>query len=535
MALILFAVILFLITPIGVLAEVSIPQVDQTPLTPLLAPDPIVASPRYLSGIGEDNNYTIFYEDRNDTTGCAFGYRIFMNQTSTGAFGFAGTSTATNICDTHLKVKDWPITIGAVTYSYRAWGSVDNNAFHTFYVSNDLVNWTQIYYGTGMFDETITGGDAILYGFHDIVQINGNYIGFVESAGGNTYIAWSDNGDWTWTVMAKVGGSEVTDIPLSLSFTSAGPIPTGNFLLMEINGETVYGKLMVPGNRSGAYLAINRAAAQATTPALAEAAFLNPVNWTWSDNTTGLPGPANAVLTNTLSSGGHDIREVFSIPTSSIQSDHVILYTANYGSTIIQHGIGCAASNAECLVIVPSQPEVTTLPFTGKVTLPQTGFAPDKMTSLPIQTVKYQPTSLKLIIPAIGINSTIVGVPYANNSWDVSWLGNDIGYLYGSSFPGWNGNSVLAGHVYNTDGNPGVFHDLGQLKWGDSVILQINGQDHVFEVQQKKYVADANVDFAFKHEESPWLTLITCKGFDALTGEYHFRQVVRAVLVTVEP
>ena len=352
---------LFIVTPLGVFAEVSIPQTDQTPLTPLLAPNPLVAAPRYISGIGEDNVYTIFYEDRNDTSGCSFGYRIYLNQTTTGAFGFAGTSTATNICDTHLKVKDWPITIGANTYSYRAWGSVDNNAYHTFYVSNDLVNWTLIYYGTGMFNETITGGDAILYGFHDIVQINGNYIGFVESAGGHTYIAWSDNGDQTWTVIAKVGGSAATDLPLSLSFTSAGPIPTGNFLLMEVNGETVYGKLMVPGNRSGAYLAINREAAQAATPSLAEAAFLNPAYWTWSDDTTGLPGIANAVLTSTLTSGGHDMREVFSIPTSSVQSDHVILYTANYASTTVPHGIGCAASNAECIVIVPPQPEDVTL------------------------------------------------------------------------------------------------------------------------------------------------------------------------------
>ena len=45
-------------------------------------------------------------------------------------------------------------------------------------------NSTQVYYGTAMFDETVTGGEAILYGFHDIVHINGNYMGFVESAGG---------------------------------------------------------------------------------------------------------------------------------------------------------------------------------------------------------------------------------------------------------------------------------------------------------------------------------------------------------------
>ena len=530
-------------------AESSIPQTDQTTLSPLVSPNPSVTDPRYISGFGADNAYTVFYEDRNDTAGCAYGSWIYFNQTTSGPLGFSSTSTRTDICDTHFVVKNWPITIsGLGAYSYRGWGSVGNDPNHTFYVSNNLVNWTRIYYGAGMFSDpsNIMSGETIDYGFHDIVQINGNYIGFVESAGGHTYIAWSDNGDEHWTITGKVGGSAASDGPLNLSFTSDGPIPTGNFLLMMVNGQLVYGKLMVPGNHSGAFLAINKAAAQAATPVQAEAAFMNPANWTWSNGSTGLPASNNAVLLNTLSSGGHTIQEVFSVPTSNPQSDNVILFTAKYASGGFNYGLGCAASSSECLVVVPSNPSQSvsaaieptqTLLASAQLPIPVTGFAPGQVTHLqPRSSIKaYTGLNIRLYIPALQINQEIVGVPQANAQWDVSWLGNDIGYLYGSAFPTWNGNSVLTGHVYNSDGTPGIFINLDKMAWGDQINIQMAGQNYVFEVRKIKTVNASENSYVFKHETSPWLTLVTCKGFDESSGEYLYRTVVKAVLVKIQP
>jgi LPXTG-site transpeptidase (sortase) family protein len=537
---VLIVVVLSFSITLSVLADTSIPQTDQTPSTPLTSPNPAVVYPRYVSGFGADNSYTIFYEDRNDTAGCSYGSRIYFNQTTTGALGFASTSTATDICDTHLVVKDWPITIsGYGTYSYRAWGAHGNDPTHTFYVSNNLVNWTRIYMGDGMFSDpdNIMLGETIDYGFHDIVKINDNYMGFVESAGGHTYIAWSDNGDDQWTIKAKVGGSGSSDLPLSLSFTSDGPIPTGDFRLMMVNGQLVYGKLMVPGNHSGAFLAINRAAAQAATPALSEAAFLDPANWTWQDGSTGLPASDNAVLVSTLGSGGHDIHELFSVPTSSPQSDSVIIYTAVYASSV-SHGLGCAASSAQCLVVVPPAPTSTpsaNTAATSGLPIPITGFAPGRITQLSSVHQQYQGTDLRLIIPALNIDQEIVGVPQVNGNWDVSWLSDQIGYLDGTAFPTWNGNSVLTGHVYNADGLPGVFVNLEKLKWGDRVIVQLSGQDYVFEVREVKTTSSSASAYVFKHEDEPWLTLVTCKGFDEGTQSYPYRTVIKAVLVKIEP
>ena len=471
-------------------AETSIPQTDQTPLQPLTGPDPAVVQPRYISGFGLDNTYTIFYEDRNDTAGCSYASRIYFNQTSSGPFGFAATSTATNICDTHFVVKDWPITIsGLGTFSYRGWGSVDNNAYHTFYVSNDLANWTNVYYGAGMFSDpgNVLAGDSILYGFHDIVNLNGNYMGFVESAGGKTYIVWSDNGDQYWQIIAKVGGSTPADMPLNLFLSPSitGPIPTGNFLPFEVDGQIVLGKVMVPGDRSGLYLAINAPAYQAVSQAQKEAAFLNPDNWTWRDGSTGLPDGDSRVLSSTYVTGGHDTREVFTVPSSDVHADKVYIYTARYATGDARNGLGCASSSSSCLVVNSGNgdtgggdedPPVVEAAAASiyQLPIPLTGFAPDTITTLPNQpsSVKYSTTQLSLVIPAIGIDASITGVPLVGGNWDVTWLGDQAGYLYGSAFPTWNGNSVLTGHVVNADGEPGVFHDIGRLRWGDRILVQ---------------------------------------------------------------
>ncbi|MHC1739608.1 MAG: sortase [Anaerolineaceae bacterium] len=544
--------IVFLLSSLGatsVHADTTIPQQDQTPLQPLSNPSPSGSEPRYLSGFGTDNSFTIFYEERKDTAGCGANlFRIYFNQTTSGPFGLASSSTKTNICESHFLAKNWPITISGTTYSYRAWGARDYSGNHAFYVSNNLTNWTQIYLGPGMFTDpdNVTHGDAILYGFHDIVNLNNNYTGFAESAGGNTYIVWSDDGDANWKVIAQVGGCNLGNAPLNLGFTNFGIIPTGNFLLMKVNGALVYGKGMIPANRSGMYLAVNHAAAVAATPAIAEAAFMNPANWTWKDGSTGLPAVANAILQSTLtSSSGHDIHEGFILPTSNPDSDAVVLYNANFAGGSFSRGLGCASSSTQCLVVVPVQPtdSPTVTPtkavggqIAGGLPIPITGFAPNRVTQLlPANEVTFQTgLDLRLFIPSLNIDQEIVGVPQTNGEWNVEWLGNQIGYLNGTAFPTWNGNSVLTGHVYDASGKPGVFIALGKLKWGDTIIIQLAGQNYIYQVRQVKTITDSDSRFVFQHETRSWLTLVTCKGYNEQTGTYDYRTVVKALLVNVE-
>jgi len=165
--------------------------------------------------------------------------------------------------------------------------------------------------------------------------------------------------------------------------------------------------------------------------------------------------------------------------------------------------------------------------------LPNTGFPPNMITSLPNQPANSfykKMASIWLEIPSQNVMANIVGVPEINNNWDVSWLGNDVGWLQGTAFPTWAGNSALTAHVYDANGQPGLFNGLGALKWGDEVIVHAYGQDYVYKVRTvEKYVGPDDASSVYRHEEYPWLTLITCKGYDQESDSYRWRVVVRAV------
>jgi len=167
--------------------------------------------------------------------------------------------------------------------------------------------------------------------------------------------------------------------------------------------------------------------------------------------------------------------------------------------------------------------------------IPDTGFAPGKVTELPAQPSNYVYSELGdlwLEIPSQGIKTTITGISQLGNTWDVQWLWDQVGYLQGTAFPTWAGNSALTAHVYLPDGTPGPFVDLHKLLSGDKVIVHAYGQRYIYEVRSNRKVSPrANI---FKHEEFPWLTLITCQGYNEASDSYRYRIVVRAVQVRIE-
>lgn len=171
--------------------------------------------------------------------------------------------------------------------------------------------------------------------------------------------------------------------------------------------------------------------------------------------------------------------------------------------------------------------------------LPKTGFAPKTITTLPPQpaTLAYAKLGdLWLEIPSLNVKSSIVGVPQnADKSWDVTWLGNDTGWLNGTAFPTWNDNSVLTAHVVNASGLDGPFAALKSLKYGDQIIVHMGGAKYIYEVQATKLTRPYATNFAFESkQDAAYLTLITCAGYNPLNESYLFRRVVRAVLVSVE-
>ena len=92
---------------------------------------------------------------------------------------------------------------------------------------------------------------------------------------------------------------------------------------------------------------------------------------------------------------------------------------------------------------------------------------------------------------------------------------------------------MLTGHVYLSNGLAGPFLNLGTLAWGDRVIVHIGGQRYIYEVRSSQIVSPDDKS-VFRHEATSWLTLVTCKDYNATANTYTYRVVVRAVLIKVE-
>lgn len=174
-----------------------------------------------------------------------------------------------------------------------------------------------------------------------------------------------------------------------------------------------------------------------------------------------------------------------------------------------------------------------TIPLSASTGLPATGFAPGRISTVPEAPAAHSYAALgdmHLTIPKISTRVRVVGV---GADWDVTWLGSEVGYLPGTAYPTWRGNSVVTGHVYLADGSPGPLHRLHEMAWGDEIVVEAYGARHVYQVREVKTVRPHDLA-PLAHEERDWITLITCRGWDEAGDAYRWRLVVRAVLSRVE-
>jgi hypothetical protein len=311
--------------------------IDQTPDAPLSNPVPASFQPRYISGFGQGDSFTVFFEDRDN------GNRISFNSTTTGPTGFAPNNTPTDISETHFCVKDWPITIGSMTYQYRAWGSMGNNPNLRFYVSNNLVHWVMINTFQIPNAPAFTNArGAVFYGFHDVIKINGKYYAFAESNLGQTMVCRSNNGDDVWEAFESVGGTSLSDGNLITPVISGlGWTPSGSFV--DLGYDRGYGLLYISPDNQNLYLAINTAAKKISLSAADfETAFLDPAYWTWNNDTV---GPANNPLLSATAE--HDIRECWLVPQSNPDDEWMIIYDADFGINDGGKALGYTTANQQ--------------------------------------------------------------------------------------------------------------------------------------------------------------------------------------------
>ncbi|MBM3151492.1 MAG: class F sortase [Chloroflexi bacterium] len=202
------------------------------------------------------------------------------------------------------------------------------------------------------------------------------------------------------------------------------------------------------------------------------------------------------------------------------QSDHNPLSTERYYDPLSPVNIYTEASSIQITALA----------------LPDTGFAPGRRTAIPEQPQgrQYQDMDdLWLEIPALGVRTKIMGIPAAPDGWDLTWLAGQAGYLEGSAYPTHAGNSAITAHVYLPSGQPGPFVNLHTLRWGDRVVVHMDGGQYTYEVRQVRRALPGDTS-VMRAEAYPWLTLITCQDYNEAKDSYTYRVAVRAVLVKVE-
>lgn len=176
---------------------------------------------------------------------------------------------------------------------------------------------------------------------------------------------------------------------------------------------------------------------------------------------------------------------------------------------------------------------------------------PRPQDSVPAWTKKYgEPKGTdfaRLRIPSIGVNAPVGAwavsgkvMPEPYGPVDVAWY--DLSAFRGQGgYPGAGKNAVFGAHAdLNRDiasvgqhyTGPAVFWDLDQLRPGDRVEVDINGQTFKYSVTWAREVDAHTTDWG-QHWSNDVkvdsITLYTCSGkFNADTHEYSTRLIVRA-------
>ena len=149
----------------------------------------------------------------------------------------------------------------------------------------------------------------------------------------------------------------------------------------------------------------------------------------------------------------------------------------------------------------------------------------------PLPTTAPSRVGVRIRIPAIGVERSIVEVPLTYDSHSRSWTRDYgqllprgrpdlVGHLAESASPGQRGNTILVGHNYGYGVNA-VFLRLGQLRVGHQVeIVNASGQTYNYRVTDvasipwtKKDQQELLRHQAYLSTDGPErLTLVTCSG-----------------------
>ncbi len=148
---------------------------------------------------------------------------------------------------------------------------------------------------------------------------------------------------------------------------------------------------------------------------------------------------------------------------------------------------------------------------------------------------RWRSAVTRIHIPAIGVDSPVVPVSWHVETvagqpmtvWDVAKYA--IGHHQGSGNPGMGTNIVLAGH---SGGFGALFRRLAQLQPGDEVLLEGNGRQYLYVVEEVLFLKEVGVPMEDRLRNGQYMaptaeecvTMITCWP----VGVYDHRVIARA-------
>lgn len=134
-------------------------------------------------------------------------------------------------------------------------------------------------------------------------------------------------------------------------------------------------------------------------------------------------------------------------------------------------------------------------------------------------------------IPALNIDSEVYLVPFKKGQWDISYIGNDAGWLETTSLPDQGGNTVIVGHVQMPGKIAGLFAQIDRLARGAKIEVAMEDEVFTYRVVNKLLVKASNTSIVGETDRST-LTLITCyrPSWDVSSHTYLMRIAVIAEL-----
>jgi len=196
----------------------------------------------------------------------------------------------------------------------------------------------------------------------------------------------------------------------------------------------------------------------------------------------------------------------------------------------------------------PVDPTVTELPW-----LPASAFStPDAVIPIvtlpdyPIPTPKITITPkpgedgpdisavVRIVIPALFLDTEVKYVPYDGFTWMISGLRQEIAWMGNTSWPGLGGNTGLAGHITVAGMGDGPFRHLDELPSGELVLLYTEKNIYTYQVRESR-VTDGEDMSVILPTDNAQISLITCIDWDEEAHTYLDRLIVIADLVRFEP